>query len=254
MNDRLNELLKKHDVLYSVLCRDITATDVELYAQAGYHIVWLDLEHSAQSTTEALSLGRLITHLGMVPLVRVLELSRTHVQRLLDGGMQIITLPDVRNAKQAQRLVQLGKYPPVGERGVSSNTAGVDFDLGPNPAATLQNANEATHLMALFESDEGYANREEIVAVEGIDVFGVGPSDWATSLNLFGKDAEEHLTPRIENIMKTIRQAGKICIMGASTAEQASYYRDLGAQILGVGGDITIKRQAYFSALTNIRS
>ena len=254
MNDRLGELLQEHSVLYSVLCRDITPTDIELYAQAGYHLIWLDLEHSAQSTTEALLLGRLITHLGMVPLARILELTRTHIQRLLDGGIQVITLPDVRNEQQARDLVRLGKFPPVGERGVSSNTAGVDFNLGSNPAATLQSANEATHLMALCESDEGYANREEIIGVEGIDIFGVGPSDWATGLGLFGKDAEEHLTPRIENIIRAIRQAGKICIMGASTAEQAGYYRDLGAQILMVGGDITIKRQAYFSALTSLRS
>ncbi len=249
MNDRLGELLNKHKELYCILCRDVTPTDVELYAQAGYHVVWLDLEHSSLSTTEALSLGRLITHLGMVPLARILELSRTHVQRLLDGGMQIINLPDVKNAEQARHFVKLGKYPPVGERGVSSNTAGVDFNLGSDPAATLKQANQATHLMALFESDEGYSNREEIVGVEGIDIFSVGPSDWSISLGLFGKDAEEYLTPRIENIMKTVRDAGKLCLMPASTTEQARYYRNLGAKVLMVGGDITIKRQAYFNAL-----
>ena len=123
MQDRLGELLNANDVLYVIMCRDATVTDIELIAQAGYHVVWLDLEHSQQSTSEALKLGRVITHLGMVPLARILELSRTHVQRLLDGGIQIVALPDVRSAEEARELVRLGKYPPLGGRGASSNSA-----------------------------------------------------------------------------------------------------------------------------------
>ena len=135
MKDRLGELLESTDVLYTIVCRDATLTDVELLAQAGYHIVWLDLEHSAMSTTEALRLGRAITHLGMVPLARILELSRTHVQRLLDGGFQVVALPDIRSVEQARELVRLGKYPPLGERGASSNTAGIGFTLGSESGA-----------------------------------------------------------------------------------------------------------------------
>ena len=72
--------------------RDVTLTDIELMAQEGYHIVWIDLEHSPQSSEEAIQLSRTIDHLGMVPLVRIRELSRTNVQPLLDGGVQVIVL------------------------------------------------------------------------------------------------------------------------------------------------------------------
>ncbi len=122
--DRVGELLETHDCLYGMICRDATLTDIELMAQAGYHVVWLDLEHGPQSTQVAIELGRTISHLGMVPLVRIPELSRTYMQILLDGGIQIMTLPDVRSVEQTRRFVQLGKYPPMGERGVSSSTAG----------------------------------------------------------------------------------------------------------------------------------
>ena len=110
--DRLGELLGENDLLYGVICRDVTLIDIELMAQEGYHIVWIDLEHNWQSSADAIQLSRTIAHLGMVPLVRIRELSRTNVQPLLDGGVQVIVLPDVRSAKQAAELVQLGKYPP----------------------------------------------------------------------------------------------------------------------------------------------
>ena len=46
MVDRLNDLLNEREFLYGMLCRDATLVDVELMAQAGYHIIWIDLEHS----------------------------------------------------------------------------------------------------------------------------------------------------------------------------------------------------------------
>ena len=153
MEDRLGDLLRENDVLYGLTCRDATVTDIELMAQVGYHIVWIDLEHGPQSAAEAIALGRTAAHLGMIPLVRILELSRTHVQRLLDGGIQILNLPDVSDAEEASELVRLGKYPPMGQRGVSSTSAGTGFSLGADTRATLQRANEATHLMVMFEGD-----------------------------------------------------------------------------------------------------
>ena len=112
VTDRLGELLQEHEHLYGVLCRDATLTDIELMAQAGYHLVWLDLEHCPQSIPELIRLTRSIEHLGMVPLVRIPELLRTNVQPLVDGGVRIVTLPDVRTVEQAARLVQMGKFPP----------------------------------------------------------------------------------------------------------------------------------------------
>ena len=250
MRDRLGELLEANDVLYTVVCRDVTPTDVELLAQAGYHIVWLDLEHSAMSTTEALRLGRLVTHLGMVPLVRILELGRTHVQRLLDGGIQVVNLPDVRSVEQARELVRLGKYPPLGERGASSNAAGIGFTLGSDPERTLRETNRATHLMAMFESDEGFDQLDEIVAVEGIDLFAVGPNDWSIGLGLFGPGAREYLAPKIERIVRTVRAAGKTMVMTPSGPDEARHYHDLGARIFQLGTDVTLKRRALFDAVS----
>ena len=43
LSSRLGELLAEHEALYGVICRDATLTDIELMAQAGYHVVWLDV-------------------------------------------------------------------------------------------------------------------------------------------------------------------------------------------------------------------
>jgi 2-keto-3-deoxy-L-rhamnonate aldolase RhmA len=242
MEDRLGDLLRENDVLYGLTCRDATVTDIELMAQVGYHIVWIDLEHGPQSTSDAIALARTAAHLGMVPLVRMLELSRTHVQRLLDGGIQVLNLPDVSDAEEAAEFVRLGKYPPMGDRGVSSTSAGTGFSLGTDTRATLQRANEATHLMVMFEGDHAYENRKSILAVDGIDMATVGPMDWGTGLGLFGKEAESYLAPKIDNLLADIRDAGKIATMSVTTPGAALRYREMGVRIFFLGVDVSMKR------------
>ena len=251
--DRLGELLDKNDLLFGVICRDVTLTDIELMAQEGYHIVWIDIEHSPQSSEEAIQLSRTITHLGMVPLVRIRELSRTNVQPLLDGGVQVIVLPDVRSATQAAELVQLGKYPPAGQRGFSSTAGGIGFQLLGDQEKVLRQANSATHLMVLFESDEGFEDLDNILEVEGIDMVGVGPNDWSVGLGIFGDDAKTNLTPKIERVLTRAASAGKIVVMGAGSAQQAEYYRQLGVRVFFVGVDVAMRRGILAQSLRSFK-
>ena len=249
MSNRLGELLRENDFLYGVICRDVTLTDIELMAQEGYHIVWIDLEHSPQSTEEAIRLGRSVTHLGMVPLVRIRELSRTNVQPLVDGGIQVIVLPDVRRADQAAGLVHLGNYPPLGQRGFSSTNAGIGFKLDGDQKEILRQVNEATHLMVLFESDEGYENLDDILGVEGIDMVGVGPNDWSISLGISGDEAKKNLTAKIERVLTSAARAGKIPVMGAGGLGQAKYYLGLGVRVFFVGVDVAMRRKILVESM-----
>jgi len=253
IRDRLGELLQKHKFLYGVICRDATLTDIELMAQAGYQIVWLDLEHCPQSIAELVRLSRTITHLGMVPLVRVPELLRTNIQPLVDGGVQIVALPDVRDADQAARLVQLGKYPPLGRRGVATTSAATDFQLGPDPLQTLRATNDATRMMVIFESDAGYENLQEIIEVPGIDIVTVGPMDWATSLGLAGDEARDDLAPKIERVLTATIQSGKIPVMGAASPAQARPFVALGVRVFFVGVDVALKRRTLVETIENFQ-
>lgn len=253
MSSRLRELLKTEEVLYGVICRDTTMTDLELMAQLGYSVVFLDLEHGPQSTAEVLRLGRTIAHLGMVPMARIPELTRTQVQRLLDGGTEILTLPDVRSAAQAARLVQLGKFPPLGERGVSSSSAGTGFTLGSDPRRALGEADLRTSLMVMIESDEGYQALDDILGVEGIDMLTVGEMDWSVSLGLFGPEAKRALAPKIERVLEAGRRRGKILSMGGGHPQQALQYRALGVRLFFVGVDVNLKRKMLSESLSAFR-
>ena len=247
--NRLNELLNENRVLSGILCRDPTFVDMELLAQLGYNAIWMDLEHSPTSMTEATRLSRTITHLGMLPMARIIELTRTHVQALLDGGFEVLILPDVKDAAQAAEFVRLGKYPPAGQRGASSTAAGINYNLGSDPRRTLEEANKGTHLMVMIESDEAFGELDAILQVDGIDMVTVGPMDWTLSRGAFSEDVKAGLAPKIDQVVSTVAAAGKIPAMTVATAEQAKHFADLGARVILMGVDVGFKRKAFAGAL-----
>lgn len=247
--DRLGELLRERERLYGVICRDATLIDIELMAQSGYSVVWLDREHGAQSMAEMLRLARTIEHLGMVPMMRVSELSRTHIQTALDGGIRLLALPDVRSAEEARRFAHLGKYPPLGGRGVSTTNAGAGYSLGDDTRQTLTDVNAATHLMIMIENNAGYEALEAILAVEGIGHLTIGPLDWATSLGLYGPEARTRLLPKIERTLRAAADAGVNTAMFVSDEEVGKRYRDCGVRIFFVGEDIVLKRRSLEAAI-----
>ncbi len=244
-------MLSEHETLYGMSFRDATLTDLELCAEAGFHVIWLDFEHGYSfGETEILRLGRSIAHLGMVPMVRIPELSRTHVQRLLDGGFEIMVLPDIQQVRQAEDFVRLAKYPPLGQRGFSSTSPNLGFASGSELEEALAAVNAATHLMVQVESDLGLANLEAVLQTKGIDMVAVGPMDWSIGKGMFGPRGETALQKSIDEVIGKAAHAGKIATMVRGGPEEVQHYVKLGVRLVFVGLDVTLKRNAYRDALS----
>ena len=255
MVDRLGELLSENSILYGMLCRDPGLTDIELIAGAGYHVVWMDAEHAAYNPVEIVRLCRTIMHLGMVPMVRVPELTRTQMQVLLDGGVQIVLLPNVTGASQAEDLVRMGKFPPVGERGIGSTCPAFGYNLGAEPETMLQEVNSSTHLAVLIESDEGLGNIEEICAVSEIDMVMVGPTDWGAGLGLYGPSGARAMIEKSDAVLAKASAAGKItAAISVSGEAQAKRFIGLGVRILFAGIDVALRRKAFTEAISTLQA
>ena len=170
----------------------------EMMASAGFDWLCIDLEHTTTSIAQAGELIR-IGSLARVPmLVRLSGHDPTQIKRVLDAGAQGIIAPMVNTAAEAAKIAEAALYPPAGTRGVGLGRAqgyGTGFD------EYLGQAREIV-VIAQIEHIDAVENLGEILDVDGIDGFFVGPYDLSASLGRPG-DLEH---PDVTSALKTVEE------------------------------------------------
>jgi len=156
----------------------------EIMAKAGFEWLAVDLEHSVITIREAEELIRIIELCGVTPLVRLSTNDPIQIKRVMDAGAHGVIVPMVNSVEDAQKAVDAVYYPPIGTRGVGlarAQTYGAGFEgykawLKGNAIVIVQ-----------IEHIKAVNNLEEILAVDGVDGFIVGPYDLSGSLNIPGE-------------------------------------------------------------------
>jgi len=133
------------------------------------------------------------------PLVRVAWNDPVMVKKALDTGVQGVIIPWVNSEEDAIRAVRACKYPPEGIRGCGPRrTILLDPDY-------LKTANDEILIIVQIETEEAVSKAKEILSVEGIDGFFIGPFDLSASMGLMGQINHT----RVQNAINSVFQVGK---------------------------------------------
>jgi 2-dehydro-3-deoxyglucarate aldolase len=176
----------------------------EIMAVSGYEWLTIDMEHSVTSLETMQHLLQIIEGHGIVPLVRVGENNPDLVKRVMDAGAYGIIVPMINSAEDAKKAVNAVKYPPVGTRGVGMARAqgyGREFD------AYVSVVNRETVVIAQIEHIDAVDNLEEIVEVDGIDGYFIGPYDLSGSLGIPGKLDHPDVLAALGRVEQVCRKA-----------------------------------------------
>lgn len=139
------------------------------------------------------------------------------------------------------------RYPPHGIRGVGAGLGRAsDFNRIPDYVTT---ANDEICLIVQVENRAGLAAVDEIAAVEGVDGIFIGPSDLAADMGLLGKPGAPAVLSAITHIFERTKAHGKARGIMTISLPEAKIYRDLGADFLAIGTDVT----CLVSAVDNLR-
>lgn len=178
--------------------------------QAGLDFIMLDMEHSAMSmdaTEKMFMTGR---NVGLDVLVRVPELSRAYVSRVLDAGATGVMVPMVETISQAQDLVNWSKYPPLGNRGFGTNSGHSAYGDIADASDAMGQANRHNLTIAQIESVAGVEAANDIAAIAGIDALLVGPYDLSISLGRPGDLSCDEESAAIKKVADAASAHGKI--------------------------------------------
>jgi 2-dehydro-3-deoxyglucarate aldolase len=171
----------------------------EIMAKAGFDWLTVDMEHSAITLHQAQHLIQIIDLCEVTPLVRVSENDSTLIKRVMDAGAHGVIVPMVNTRDDAIDAVNAVKYPPLGKRGVGLARAqgyGLEFER------YKKWVNKDSIVIVQIEHIDAVNNMEQILSVDYVDGFIVGPYDLSASM---GRPGEfDH--PDVVDALKQVKE------------------------------------------------
>lgn len=169
----------------------LPALEVIEIAAAELDFAVVDLEHSQLAEADVLRLVRHAWALGFPAVVRLHELDRALVNRLLEAGAAGIQLSSVRRAADVAALRAACLYAPDGTRSISLAHPLARYGATPLPAYLAEQ--QPPLVVAQIESAETDDPLETILGA-GVDVAFVGVTDLAVDLALDAERVEARVT------------------------------------------------------------
>jgi len=196
----LREGLRQGRRLQGTFVKLPAAEVVEIAAETLDFVV-IDLEHSQLAEGDALRLVRHAWALGFPALVRIHELDRAFVNRVLEAGAAGIQLSSVRSSAEVEALREACLYAPAGTRSVSLAHGPARY--GATPLADYLDAAEPPLVVAQIETAATDDPLDAILAA-GPDVAFVGVTDLAVE---YGLD-DERVRARVDEVAAAADAAG----------------------------------------------
>lgn len=228
---RLPQLLKQGRPIAGVFVGLASPALVEMVGHAGFDFVVIDNEHGPAGIETTEHLIRAAQVAGTVPVVRVTNPTAQEILRTLDAGASAVQVPQVNTPELARQVVQAAKYPPLGTRGTafSVRAAGYTFFGGP---AYMEAANAGTAVITHIETAEAVRRLDELLAVDGIDVYFIGPTDLSVSLGHPGQIDHPEVQATIADVIRRTVAAGKVAGIMVRNPEEFRRMAELGARFI----------------------
>ncbi|MEM4312002.1 MAG: aldolase/citrate lyase family protein [Nitrososphaerales archaeon] len=220
---KLKEKFRRKEMVLGVGIEDLASPIIaKLMKRANFDWVHLELEHTQMNYETLFNFINIANSVELPTIVKVPELSRAWVSRVMDFGATGVRLPWTESREEVEKLVKWVKYPPNGIRAVylGANTDYLDMDV----KEYIKRANESTLVFAHVETKKGIENLKDIAKVEDLDVIMVGPYDLSISLGIAGEFENPKLTEAIDKVIEVCERNGKV---PGITVDNFSYGRFL---------------------------
>ena len=247
---KLKQKLAADEPVYGMWVTLESPSITEMAVALGLDWVVIDAEHGHLDWKEIVEHLRAAVRSDTVALVRLTERNINLVKRALDIGADGVLIPWIETAEQLRELVSFAQYPPQGVRGIGGERA---TGWGQCIPEHIAEANEHVLVVPLIESVRGGQNIEEMLQVDGVNLFFFGPSDYSSSAGYAGQWEGPGVAEQLLKIKDAIVQAGKFCGLAATSEANLVQRREQGFRMLGIGSDCGFLLRGLHTMLGSVR-
>lgn len=255
MKNLFLEKTKKGEKTIGTFLEMGVSTVAETLARSNLDYILIDSEHGPFGVESTMDMIRNIELHNCTPFVRVSDSSRTAILKMLDIGAKGIIIPQVHSIQEIYKIVEYGKYFPVGQRGVALSR-GAGFGYAEHAKGNINSyfeiCNKETLLIPQCETLGCLEEIEEIAKVEGIDGIFVGPYDLSVAMGMPTEFDNPKFIAAIDRILKAVKDAGKFAIIYCADAPLATKRLKQGFDSVTVGQDANFYVDAVNQMISDI--
>lgn len=256
MKNRLREQVLRGEKALGTFYELGGAAAAECLAIAGLDFFVVDTEHGPYDVESALVAVAAAERRGCTPLVRVKDITRPSILKMLDIGAKGLIVPCVETVEEVERLVEYAKYHPLGRRGYAPTRAG-DFgfaDFAQDVDAYFALANRETLLIPQCETRGALEYIQEIAALPGVDGVFIGPYDLSVALGRPAQMEHPDLLAAIAHVLEVCKRQQKISMIYAGGPAAAAAFLRQGFDCVACGMDVILLTQAARDMAAQVRS
>jgi len=180
-------------------------TVVEIFCEAGFEFIWIEMEHSSIDKNIAQTLIMAAKATGTPVFVRVSDNNPAIAKPVLEMGIDGIIFPLVKTVEDAQLAVKSCKYPPEGIRGFGPRRS-IKYGLM-DKFDYIKNADSSIWVILMIEHIDAVNNLDEILKTPGIDSLIIGPHDLSGSVGILGQVEDEKVIDLAKTVIKKAKSA-----------------------------------------------
>jgi 2-keto-3-deoxy-L-rhamnonate aldolase RhmA len=232
-SNRVKELLRNGKMTVGAWITIGNSDVAEMLAHKGFDWFVFDMEHAPLDIERVQLLMQASCATDTTPFVRPAWNDLVAIKRALDIGAQGLVVPWVNNSEDAIRAVQAARYPPRGLRGAGPRRASMyGLDRG-----YIAEADNNIVVIVQIETSQALENAENILKVDGVGGFFIGPRDLSVSMGFGGKRDHPDLDRAIEKVLsigKRLGVQGGIMCHSPGEIESAA---EKGFKFIAIGAD-----------------
>ncbi|MFG1610576.1 HpcH/HpaI aldolase/citrate lyase family protein [Actinoplanes sp. NPDC049265] len=224
---------------------------IEILADAGFDYIVIDQEHAPLTFEFAYQATVVAQGAGLSVVVRVPDRSGSHLQRLLDAGVDGILVPRVTSVEEASAAVRGMLFSPRGDRGLGTTSRAGRW--GGTPRDEYLRFGDEQVLRGVQLEDRGAVeDAEAILDIDGLNGVFLGTGDLTLSTGLALNDPE---IQKLTDFLLAAANARNIPVGTAvGTAQQAREAAERGFRYVMVSNDTSLLRSAATSIVADFRA
>ena len=236
MSLSLKERVERREKLCGTI---VTLTDPaigEIFGNAGYDFLWIDMEHTHLSYKDVLVHITAAHSMGTASIVRVPQNDLTATKKVLEMGPDGIIFPMPRTKEEVDEWMAMTLYPPLGTRGFGPMRA-IGYGKVDAKEYTDRKSLDLCRFIQI-EHIDAVNNLEKILKNPYIDGFIFGPNDLSGSLGEICNVKAPSVEREIRRAVELLHREGKY--IGAAVGyapETVRYWAELGVHMLTTGAD-----------------